>query len=61
MNGLHGACGLIQPLLKRIHQPLLDISLVGEVGLHGSLLLQELLEPLAPWLLVQHTTPQLAA
>ena len=58
---LHGACGLIQPLLELLHQPLLDIHLLGEVGLRSSLLLQELLEPLALRLLVQHATPQLTA
>ena len=61
VDGLHGACGLIQPLLELLHRPLLEVHLLGELGLRSTLLQQELLEPLAPRLLVQHATPQLTA
>ena len=64
MDGVHSAGGFVQPLLQVRHLLLVQVCLLGKVGLGGPLRLEQLLEGCAVLTLllaVQHTPPQLTA
>ena len=64
VDGVHSAGGFVQPLLQVRHLLLLQVRLLGKVGLGGPLRLEQLLEGcavLAVLLAIQHTPPQLTA
>ena len=64
VDGVHSAGGFVQPPLQVLHLLLVQVCLLGKVGLGSPLRLEQLLEccaVLALLLAFQHTPPQLTA